>query len=286
MIDCTVVIATYNRRRTLHATLDRFGGRTMPMIVIDNGSEDGSAPFVRAFHPKVTVVALPRNVGAAARNIGVQLAKTRYVAFCDDDCWWRPGAIARGAELLDAHAGVALLNARVLVGACERVDEACALMAASPLAKKTACRGRPIVSFLAGASIVRREAFIAAGGYHGRYHIGAEEPLLALDLIERGWELIYADDLVVHHYPCPSGRSPELRRRVTMRNRLWTAWLRRSWRGAWRATLALAAAACRDPTARAALLEALLGVPWVARERRPVQPCVEAMLDALPNPPA
>ncbi|HYW53837.1 MAG TPA: glycosyltransferase [Dongiaceae bacterium] len=288
MIDCTVVLATCDRKARVHETLQNVCGRPMPhpVIVVDNGSADGTAEYVRALHPQVTVIALPRNVGAAARNAGVRLAETRYVAFCDDDSWWQPGAIERAVELLERHPAVGLLNARVLVGDEEHLDPACGRMATSPLAKRSACPGFAIASFLAGASIVRRDAFLAAGGYHARYHIGAEESLLALDLLERGWELIYADDLVVRHEPYPNGRFPDQRRRMTLRNRLWTAWLRRSGRGAWRATLALAASGIRDRVARAALLDALRGAMWIVRERRPVHPHIEALLDALPHPPA
>lgn len=286
MTDCTIVIASHNRRDLLEATLRKLADaeQFLPVIVVDNGSTDGTAEMVRR-RPGIRLIRLAENRGAAARNVGVRAARTRYVAFCDDDCWWRPGAIARAVSLLDAYPGVALLNARVLVREEERVDDACALMASSSLPKRTACPGRPIVAFMAGASIVRRDAFLAVGGYHERYHIGAEESLLALDFLARGWEMLYVDDLVVHHHPHAAGRVPERRRRLVMRNRLWTAWLRRSLRGALRATLALAREGRRDPTARAALREALGGLPWVLRERRPIARSVEALLDALPQPP-
>lgn len=288
MIDCTVVIATYNRRELLDATLLKL--RDLPerpaVVVVDNGSTDGTTERLRSRHPKVRFVALPHNVGAAARTEGVRASTTRYVAFCDDDCWWQAGAIARAVTLLDAHPEVALLNARVLVREEEHLDDACTLMASSPLPKRSACPGRAIAGFMAGASVVRCDAFLAAGGYHERYHIGAEESLLALDLLARGWEMIYLDDLVVHHHPYRADRAPERRRRMVMRNRLWTAWLRRSLPGAWRATVALARAGRRDPVARGALRDAVRGLPWVLRERRPVTPQVEALVDAVRELPA
>jgi N-acetylglucosaminyl-diphospho-decaprenol L-rhamnosyltransferase len=284
---CTIVIASYNRRALLDATLGKLAAAQprAAVVVVDDGSTDGTAGMLRGRWPGVRLVALHENVGAAARNAGVLAATTRYVAFCDDDCWWQPGSLARAAALLDAHPGVALLNARVLVSDEGRIDAACEQMAASPVPKRTHCPGRPIVSFMAGASVVRRDAFLSVGGYHARFHIGAEEPLLALDLLAHGWEMIYLDDLVVHHHPHANGRVPERRRRVTLRNRLWTAWLRRSPRGAWHSTLTLARQGWNDPVARAALRDAVRGLPWILRERRPVDPRVEALLDALPNPP-
>ncbi|MBV8748172.1 MAG: glycosyltransferase [Candidatus Eremiobacteraeota bacterium] len=284
----TVVVATRNRCERLDAALAALTAlpERPPVVVVDDGSTDGTAAMVRERWPAVQLVALPANRGAAARNAGVRAARTRYVAFCDDDCWWEAGALGRAVALLDAHPSVALLNARVVVAEEERTDAACALMAVSPLRKRSACPGAAIGAFMAGASVVRRDAFLSAGGYHERYHIGAEESLLALDFLARGWEMIYVDDLVVHHDPYAIGRAPALRRRAVMRNRLWTAWLRRSLRGAWRATFALAWDARCDAVARAALADALRGLPWVLRERRPVGPQVERMLDALTELPA
>jgi N-acetylglucosaminyl-diphospho-decaprenol L-rhamnosyltransferase len=285
--DCTIVVATHNRRDVLDSTLAKL--ETLPehppIIVVDNASTDGTAPLVKRRHPGVRVLRLSENIGAAARTEGVRIAKSRYVAFCDDDCWWRSGAIARAVTLLDAHPEVALLNAQVVVRD-EGVDEACTLMAESPLPKRSACPGSAIASFMAGAAVMRRDAFLDAGGYHQRYHIGAEESLLAVDLLACGWELIYVEDLVVHHHPQTLGRAPERRRRLVMRNRLWTAWLRRSWAGAWRATFALARAGTRDPVARAALGDAVRGLPWVLRERRPVDARVEALLEGVTEPPS
>ncbi len=287
MSDCTIVIASYNRRERLDTTLRKIAEmpEQPPVIVVDDGSADGTATMLRERWPSVRTIVLPRNVGAAARNAGVLAATTRYVAFCDDDCWWRTGSIARAVALLDAHPEVALLNARVVVLSDDRVDDACAAMATSTLPKRSTCPGRAIVSFMAGASIVRRDAFLAAGGYHARYHIGAEEPLVALEFLDRGWEMLYVDNLVLHHYPEGAGRVPARRRLLVLRNRLWTAWLRRSLRGACRATFALMRQGRSDPIARAALADALRGLPWVLRERRPVARRVEAMLDLLPSPP-
>ncbi|HZO93745.1 MAG TPA: glycosyltransferase [Candidatus Baltobacteraceae bacterium] len=286
MSACTVVIATYNRRRVLAGTLRKLTAlpEAPSIVVVDNGSRDGTARTVAREFPEVLLLRLPRNVGAAGRTVGARAAKTRYVAFCDDDCWWEPGAIAHASALLDAHPGVAVLNARVVVNGA--VDEACALMERSTLPKRTACPGRAIGQFMAGASIVRRDAFLEAGGYDERYLIGAEESLLAVDLLERGWELIYADELVLHHAPSPVARATDVRRRLVMRNRLWTMWLRRSPRAVRRATFALACDALHDPVARAALAGALRGLPWIVRERRAVRPQVERMMERLIELPA
>ncbi len=284
----SVVIATYDRLGALFRTLERLTSlpERPPIVVVDNGSSDGTQQAVRRHHPGITVIALPRNIGAAARTLGVEAAQTPYIAFCDDDCWWGAGSLARAARLLDAHPGVALLNARVLVGDEGRLDDACDLMARSDLVKRTACPGKAIGAFMAGAAVVRRATFLRAGGYHQRYHVGAEESLLALDLLDAGWELIYSDELTLCHDPSPANRDWPERRRLVLRNRLWTAWLRHSASCALRSTIALGRLARRDRIARAALHDALHGLPWVLRERRCVDRRVEGVVDRLIQLPA
>lgn len=78
----TVVVMSRDRREELVATLGRHRA---PVVLVDNGSTDGTAAAVRAAHPHVTVVEARRNLGAAARTLGARLAATPYVAFADDD---------------------------------------------------------------------------------------------------------------------------------------------------------------------------------------------------------
>ncbi|HYE90831.1 MAG TPA: glycosyltransferase, partial [Terriglobales bacterium] len=236
---------------------------------------DGTGSMVARAFPGVELVTAGANLGAAGRNLGLRRATTRYVALTDDDTWWTAPALRRAADLLDAHSDVAVVSGRVLVGADEHVDPACRAMAQSPLARDAAAPGPRLLGFLAGASMVRREAVLSVGGFEPRLFIGGEERLLASDLAVAGWHTIYADDVVVHHHP--SGlRDASARRRLVLRNDLWFAWRRRPLGVALRATRALAGRAVRDADARRALGAALAGVGWAVATRRRVSPAVEA----------
>ena len=120
------------------------------------------------------------------------------------------------ADLLDAYPHVAVLSARVLVGPEQREDPACAIMAASPL-PSAGLPGPALLGFLAGAAAMRRAAFLQAGGYEPRLFLGGEEALLTLDLVTRGWQVAYAPQLTVHHYPS-TVRDGEGRRHCLVRN--------------------------------------------------------------------
>jgi GT2 family glycosyltransferase len=135
-----------------------------------------------------------------------------------------------------------------------------------------------VLGFVACGVVLRRAAFLAVGGFEPRLGLGGEEALLALDLAAAGWALAYDDAVVAHHHPHGAPRAG--RRRRVVRNDLWTAWLRRPPRAAAGATVA-----ALRPSRALGLADAVRGLPWVLRERRPVPPEVERRLRAIDGRP-
>jgi GT2 family glycosyltransferase len=264
-----VVAVTRDRRASLLRTLAELGAlpERPPIVVIDNGSKDGTGAAVAREHPHVRLVALDHDAGAAARTRGVRLLETECVAFSDDDSWWAAGSLARAAALFDAHPRLGLIAARILVGPERRLDPTCAEMTRSPLPTSAGLPGPPILGFVACGAIVRRRAYLAAGGFEPRFGFGGEEQLLALDLSAAGWELAYVETIVAHHHPWPDKAGRQGRRSRELRNLIWTAWLRRPPGVALAESAALATAAVGEGRARS-VLEAARGLPWVLRSRR------------------
>lgn len=264
--DVTIVVATRNRADRLAETVPHHRA---PVIIVDNGSD---RPIQV---PGTDVVRLADNRGAAARNVGAERARTRYVAFADDDSYWEPGSLARAASLFRSHPRTALLAAEVRVGAGAHLDPVSAQMAAAPLGTPSGAAGPAILGFLACGVVVRREAFLAAGGFRPRLFVYGEEALLAMDLAAAGWRLSYAPSLVVRHFPEPAGRDQRARRRLETRNRVLTALLRRP-PGVVARTLA---GALGDHPA--ALVDVARNLRWALRHRHPLPPAVEAALRRL-----
>jgi GT2 family glycosyltransferase len=270
----TTVVISRNRRQDLLATLPRHTG---PVILVDNGSTDGTPTAVAAACPEVEVIALDTNAGALARNVGAWRARTRYVAFADDDSWWEPASVDHAVRLLDQHPNVGLLAARVLLGPEEHEDPICRVMATSPLPKDPALPGFPVRGFVACAVVVRRGAFLTAGGYDPVVFFGGEEARLAIDLAARGYELCYQPDLTVHHHPSTSRHSVAARHALIARNELLTAVMRRPWP----IVLRTAARTITRPAGRAGLLNALPRVPAAVSARRRIPDWLEAELVCL-----
>jgi len=276
----TVVIATRNRRGELLRTMSRLHElpERPPVIVVDNASTDGSAAAATACFPAAEVISLPRNDGAAARNAGAARAVTRYVAFSDDDSWWEPGSLRRAAAALDADPRLGLVAASTLVGADRAPDPLNAVMARSPLRDGDQAE---VLGFLACACVVRKDAFLRAGGFSRLLFFAGEEQLLAYDLAAAGWARRYLPGVVAVHEPSAIRPPPSERRRAERRNLLLTAWLRRPVAVAAAETLSLARDAVRDPAARATLFAVAARLPAALRQRRPLPPDVERKVLAL-----
>src|SRR4051812_41358213 len=153
-----VVVITHQRRDELLLALTRLG--QLPerphVVVVDNGSTDGTADAVRARHPWVELIASPTNLGAVGRNLGVARLDTPYVAFCDDDTWWDPGSLRTAADVLEAHPRLAVVTARILVEPGGTEDPIVAELRDSPVVGAAWLPGPALGSFLAGASVLRR----------------------------------------------------------------------------------------------------------------------------------
>lgn len=273
----SIVVLTHNRPAELARTLQHLAAlpEQPPVIVVDNASSPAVDPTRIPGWGQARLVLCPRNEGAAGRNRGVAEVTTPYVAFCDDDTWWEPGALATATALLDADPRVVALSARVLVGPDNRFDPACEAMARSPVTPPPGppLPGPALVSFMAGAVVMRTDAFRAVGGYEPRFFLGAEEVLMALDLAARGGWIAYAPQVVTHHHPS-AARDASHRRLVTLRNRLWIPWLRLPWRWALSESRHVLREARAAGLIGPVLREALRALPWVLAERRPVPPDV------------
>ncbi|MGY2065727.1 glycosyltransferase family 2 protein [Blastococcus sp. SYSU DS0619] len=277
-----VVVITHQRRDELLLALERL--LALPerphVVVVDNGSTDGTADAVRERFPQVELIASPENLGAVGRNLGVARLDTPYVAFCDDDTWWEPGSLRTAADTLDAHPRLAVVTARILVEPGTTEDPIVAELRDSPVRGADWLPGPALGSFLAGASVLRREAFEEVGGFNDRLWLGGEEELMAGDLAARGWELCYLEQLTLHHQ-ASTARDPHKRRADGIRNTLWTTWLRRPLRPALRRTVHLLRTVPRDRITARGLAQAVRGLPWVLRERRVLPPHAEARFAAL-----
>ena len=123
MTDLSIVIVSWNTRelsldcvaatlREVRACASRFA---CELVVVDNGSGDGTAPALRERFPSVRVVRLARNLGfAAGANRGLAVARGRFALLLNSDARLLPGALGRCVAHLEAHPDVGVVGPMLL----------------------------------------------------------------------------------------------------------------------------------------------------------------------------
>jgi len=104
----SIVVAAYNDRDRLHECLlslsrQQHAGGAAQIVVVDDGSTDGTAEMVRRDHPGVLLVEGDNRGAEVARNRGVDAAGGEIIAFIDSDCTAEPGWLQRIVDSLRAN---------------------------------------------------------------------------------------------------------------------------------------------------------------------------------------
>jgi len=270
----TVVVLTRNHVRQTVDTVARLVAlpERPGVIVADNGSTDSTVSLIGSLFPQVRIVQGLRDLGMAGFNRAFALAHTDYVACCDDSTWFAPGALTRAVRVLDAHPGVAVLNACVTDEAEHEIHPAC-LMLNATAPHGSSLPGPELVSFMAGACIVRVKAFRELGGYEERLARGGAEELAALDLLRSGHEIVYCEKALAHREPL--SRWFTRKQHCTLAcNSAWVAWMRLPVRDALAATARALAVFARQRSLGPASFALARGMVWALRRRRVVPPHV------------
>jgi GT2 family glycosyltransferase len=193
------------------------------VVVVDNGSSDGSAAAVRERFPSVEVIARADNPGyGAAANQGIAACPAPFVLLLNSDVLLQPGALGALSSHLQSHPRAGLAGPR-LVDPDGRLQPSCApflgsfrmIVEKSPLGRLLArvppvrerwllrwsSHDRPrVVPWVLGAALaIRREAFEQVGGFDPSFYMYAEEVDLCWRLREAGWETHFAPVATIAH---------------------------------------------------------------------------------------
>jgi glycosyltransferase involved in cell wall biosynthesis len=168
MFDYAAVIPAHNEAARIATAIRSILGQSLPpqeVIVVDDGSTDGTAEVAGSFQG-VQVVRLPCSEGAARpRNVGTSMATSNWVAFLDGDDWWDRDKIERQAVLAESSvAGVIYCGARICKPGRTPLD-----IPAQPFPSHYRFRRmlllRNCVRGSASAVLVRRDLLQKSGGF-------------------------------------------------------------------------------------------------------------------------
>jgi hypothetical protein len=109
--DVSVVVVTWNSRRTLERCLDSVQG--YETIVVDNGSSDGTPTFVAERFPEAILIEQDNRGMGAGNNAGMAVARGRYSFLLNADAWVVAGGLEALVAVADAHPDAAVVGPRL-----------------------------------------------------------------------------------------------------------------------------------------------------------------------------
>lgn len=182
----SVVIATYNRWPMVRDAIESALAQSFPafeVIVVDDGSTDGTADRIEQHYPAVRLVRQQNAERGAAYNRGVALARGDYVAFLDDDDVYEPWHLSQFAAALERHPNAQLFASRSWLW-----DPALARRRLVPPFDPLTLRRDALVetTFVPQVLIAAKSAFVEVGGFPEECAlIGSEDWLLLIKLTRR-----------------------------------------------------------------------------------------------------
>src|SRR5215471_4670062 len=197
--DISVVLATYDRRRTLPRAIASVLAQDdvrFELIVVDDASRDGTSSYLATLtDPRIRVISAERNGGpSAARNLGLKAARASIVAFLDSDDAYLPSRLSAPLAAFAADAGlVCTLSSAV------RHDRKGTRNARVPAVRLAAPAFEwalicDLVPVEATSITVRRDAALAVGGFCERLRL-AEDREFLIRLARKGGGQLLSEPL-------------------------------------------------------------------------------------------
>ena len=213
-----VCILSWNGRRHLETCLSALAVQEDPgveweILVLDNGSTDGTADWLRTAWPKVRLIASPVNLGFCAGNnrLAAEASDADALALLNNDTRPEPGWLAALVNALrSAPEDVAAVSGKIVDWEGERLDFGRGLMTFDghafqldfrrPLGKARVPKAGEELLFACGGNLlIRRKSFLDAGGFDESYFAYLEDVDLGWRLWSGGERVLFAPDAVVHH---------------------------------------------------------------------------------------
>ena len=225
LVDLSICIVNWNRRDLLQNLLASLkparAGLNTELILVDNASSDGSAEMVAADFPDVVLVRNTQNLGfSKANNQAVARARGRLLLFLNNDTIVRPGTLAQMVKFLDEHPDVVAVGPRLTAGDGQPRDRYMILPTLPVLLDRIRFlhwtrlfhgsyqryrRGRfnaevtQAVGQIPGSAVmVRKDQFLACGGWDEGFEFGCEDFDLSARLKEYGLLYYVANAEIVH----------------------------------------------------------------------------------------
>jgi hypothetical protein len=210
----SVIIVNYNGKRFLDTCLGslyRQSYPTMEILLVDNGSSDGSIDFIRASYPGIKVIETGDNLGfAKANNIGIKAAKGEYIATLNNDTETEPGWLTALVEAMRSDECTGMCASKMLrmddhgiidsTGICVSRSGACWDRGMFERDVGQYEKTEEVFGPCAGAALYRKSMLDQAGLFDEDFISYMEDSDLAMRGRLWGWKCLYVPKAVVYHF--------------------------------------------------------------------------------------
>jgi N-acetylglucosaminyl-diphospho-decaprenol L-rhamnosyltransferase len=221
MADVSAVVVTYNAAPWIERSLESLRGTDAEVIVVDNGSTDGTVELVRDRFPEARLVEHENRGFGAGTNAGMRLASGRYFLLLNPDAWLVGDAVERLVAFADEHPEAAVVGPRLLnpdgslQPSVRGYPTPWRIATEYFFLRKLAPRSRLLnaffgagfdhesvrnAEFLGGACLlVRREAVDSIGGFDEDFFLMSEEVDWCYRFRQAGWDVLFYPGAEVVH---------------------------------------------------------------------------------------
>lgn len=222
----SVITLNWNRKEDLVRTLDSIRGQTYEpreIIVVDNGSSDGSAATIKTSYPDVRLIELPENAGVEGYNHGMRQAHGDYILLIDNDMdLLQPDTLEQALAYLESSPRLGAVALQV------RLQDRKELSPNNP--KYWDERGNPAIgypcsAFDGGGVAFRKSVLEQIGLYLPEFFVYHSEVDLSTRIWDAGYEIRYFPKIAVSHRESPISRNPRMQTYYATRNYLWYVWI-------------------------------------------------------------
>ena len=207
----SIVILSFNRLEDLKETVKRTADISYPnleIIIVDNGSKDGSAEFINSLdEKKYKKIMLRTNTGSAyGHNQGMKAAQGEFVVTIDEDCFLPPRVISKFVEIFQKNKNLAAIGCG-FVNPCTDFDEN--KYWAEPGLELTENQfTQSYESYVYTSAGAWRKAALEIVGYiDERWFYVTEDVELCFNLIAHGFDTIVIGELIAFHKSSPQNRN-------------------------------------------------------------------------------
>jgi hypothetical protein len=205
----SVIIVTWNRKKDILDTVQSIydqAYQNVEIIVVDNGSIDGTPEAVRQTYPQVRLVALSRNAGATGgRNAGISIAQGDILFLLDSDASLHHNTLSKIAHKFQVEPDLGIIGCKVINAYSNQLDGAEGWIFAE---KDKAEQDLEFLSYSFGetGSAVRKQVLDQVGPFWDMLFFGREGDDLSLRAWDAGYQVRYYPEAVVYHRVSPLKR--------------------------------------------------------------------------------